>query len=495
MSKLKTEPYNFLPFRFKRRSDHVLLVNDVGEYYFLNNADFDLFVKHKIGLGSEEFHDLKSKNFIYTNSLPEIIELLATKFRTKHQFIYDFTTLHMFVVTYRCNQRCTYCHAASVDEISDKSYDMDYTTAKKSVEIAFKTPSPNIKIEFQGGEPLLNFDIVKEIVKYAKELNIYAGKNLDFVICTNLLNLNYKHLEFFKSENIVISTSLDGSCDIHNTCRKLRNGLGSYDIVVSHLSWAIEVLGSEMVSALMTVTPYNIRKLREVVNEYLDKGLTSIFLRKLNPFGFAYENKALGYYNLNEFIEAYKDALGYIIDLNLQGIFFPEVFATILLERILTPFSTGFVDLQSPTGAGLSGVIYDVNGDVYISDEARMLNRTTGNKKFCIGNVNENLWHEIFCNQNFRKIIASSCIDAIPGCSWCAYKPYCGADPVRNYFSEGNMTGNMANNDFCHKHKAIFDILFDYLKKNDDDIQDVFWSWITRRRINEIRTFYREEDL
>ena len=174
----------------------------------------------------------------------------------------------------------------------------------------------------------------------------------------------------------------------------------------------------------------------------------------------------------------YKKALDYIIKINREGIFFPEEFATILLKRILTPFSTGFVDLQSPSGAGISAVAYETNGDVYVADEGRMLAKNSGDKTFCIGNVNHDNFNQIFCSDKLIEIARQSTIEAVPGCAWCAYQPYCGCDPVRNYIQFGTFGTTNSQTDFCHKHKALFDILFDYLYQEDDATMDVFWSWI-----------------
>jgi sulfatase maturation enzyme AslB (radical SAM superfamily) len=180
--------YKFLPFRFSQRTNGVLLTNEVGNYHFMSKNDFNSFVQKKLNEDSRQFFDLKSKCFLYNGFLSNIIEIQATQFRTKHQFLYNFTSLHMFVVTLRCNQRCSYCHASSQSEDSGAIYDMDKETAIKSVEIAFQSPSPAIKIEFQGGEPLLNFDIVKIIVEHAQRLNEIYNKELEFVICTNLVS-------------------------------------------------------------------------------------------------------------------------------------------------------------------------------------------------------------------------------------------------------------------------------------------------------------------
>ena len=107
----------------------------------------------------------------------------------------------------------------------------------------------------------------------------------------------------------------------------------------------------------------------------LNSDLNNVFLRALNPYGNAIKNKESLDYSTEEFVAAYKDVLNYIIELNKSGTNFIECYTTLFLSRILTPFSTGFVDLQSPSGAGISGVIYNYDGKIYPADEARMLSR------------------------------------------------------------------------------------------------------------------------
>lgn len=481
-----TKRYQLLPLQFARKNGRVLLTNEVGDFIYLEREIFADFVSHKLDK-TTEYYNLKSKAFLYDQSLPAIVDSLATRYRTRHRFLYEKTALHMFVVTLRCNQRCSYCHAASEGLGESEIFDMKPEAALKSVDFAFQSPSSNIKIEFQGGEPLLNFDIVKLIIEHAEKINAYHKKHVEFVICSNLIALTEEHLAFFKEKNVVISTSLDGAREYHDSCRKLHNGSGSFDLVIANIKKAQAILGKDRVSALLTVTPYNLYHLREVIDEYVKIGFTYIFIRKLNPFGFAYDCAEL-HYSTEQFISAYRDALDYIIELNQKGIFFSEAFSTILLSRILTPFSTGFVDLQSPTGAGISGLIYDSNGDIFISDEGRMLYRTKGDKRFCIGTVDETR-AKVFSNQDYVKIVEDSIIDAHPGCAWCVYKPYCGSDPVRNFSTQNDDIGHRPTSDFCKKHYAIFDLLFEYLSKKDKAIEDVFWSWITGRSFDEMRSF------
>jgi uncharacterized protein len=471
-------PYNFLPFMFRRLGKKFLLTNDVGNYCFVNDDQFNNFLNKTLQKDSNLYFDLISKNFIYNSDVEKVINSLSIAYKTKKKNLYDFTSLHMLVVTHRCNQKCSYCHATSESEDSGNRYDMDISTALKCVDMAFKSPSKHIKFEFQGGEPLLNFEVVKNVVEYANSLAAEFDKKLQFVICTNLTLINQNHLDFINENDVFLSTSLDGPKKIHDQCRKFRNGTGTYDVVIEKLRMVQDISGPDKVSALVTISTTNLNNFELVIDEYISAGLPSIFLRMLNPHGLAHNDwQALGYC-VDDFIKNYKKSLDYIIKINREGIFFPEEFATILLRRILTPFATGFVDLQSPSGAGISAVAYETNGDVYVADEGRMLAKNSGDKTFCIGNVKQNNFNQVFCSDKLIEIARQSTIEAVPGCAWCAYQPYCGCDPIRNYIQFGTFGTTNSQTDFCHKHKSLFDIFFDHLHQEDDATMDVFWSWI-----------------
>jgi uncharacterized protein len=238
----------------------------------------------------------------------------------------------------------------------------------------------------------------------------------------------------------------------------------------------------------LTISKTNIDHLGKVIDEYVRVGFKSIFLRALNPYGYAQKKSGERLqYSIEDYIGAYKDALKYIIDLNIKGQHFSESFSAILLTRILTPFATGFVDLQSPTGAGILGVIYNHDGSVYPCDEGRML-AAMGDNHFCLGNVYDNTYQEIFLNSKLKKIVTASCVETIPGCHSCVYQPYCGADPIRSYSQQKDKSyiGHMPTSEFCKKHKAILSHLFGLIRNSDEEVMDVFWSWITKRPYKEI---------
>ena len=113
----------------------------------------------------------------------------------------------------------------------------------KVIDMIFQSPTKRPKIEFQGGEPLLNWDVVVASVLYAEELARQQNRQVTFVICTNLTTITHEQLEFCKEHNIALSTSLDGGRDIHDACRKDKSGRGTYDAFMKKFDLAREMLG------------------------------------------------------------------------------------------------------------------------------------------------------------------------------------------------------------------------------------------------------------
>lgn len=471
-----------LPFRYEQiATDAFLITNDVGDYVILHESEIAELIKPEI-----EDENLKKKlmsKWLYCDdyNLPQVTEILATRYRTKKSFLFDFTALHMVIPTLYCNSHCIYCQVSSIEYGDKHKYMMDFKTAKKAVDLIFDSPSQYLKIEFQGGEPTLNFDIVRFIIRYAELKNAVKKRNLEFVICTNLLHVTRDQLEYLHKHNVHLSTSLDGPQDLHDFNRKMYGGESAYKRFIENLAMAREIYSDTTISALMTTTKESLKYGKRIVDSYIDNGFCSIFLRELNPFGVAEQNKELIGYNIHDFIKFYKDIIDYIIDLNLKGTFFVEDYTNLLLERIFTPFSTGFVDLQSPSGIGIGCAVYNYNGKVYVSDEGRMVGET-GDDTFAIGSCLENNYSEIFTNPNLENMIAEGGIlDNMAGCSNCAFLPYCGTDPVRNHVSTGSFRYGSYNTGTCLKNKYIFNMIFNYIHEGNTDVIKVFESWVYRK--------------
>ena len=409
--------YKIFPFNFEEIDNEILIVGLAGDFAFLSKDDFNAFIDYKLNQTSETYLLLKNKKFLADSKdgILNTIDMTATNYRAKKAFLRDFTSLHMMVITLRCNQTCKYCQVSSQEQEA-KQYDMSVETAYKVIDFIFKSPSVCIKIEFQGGESTLNWQVIKQSVLYAKEKNKFHKKILDFVICTNLTTNITAHIDFIKEHNIAISSSLDGDRIVHNKYRVYKNGDSTYDKVIKNLQDIRELYKYENIDCLMTTTAFSLKNTKRIIDEYIKLNFSGIFLRAINPYGFAVQHQNDFLYKADKFVEFYKEALDYILELNKQGVYFVEHYATLLLTRILTPFSTGFVDLQSPSGAGISGVIYDYDGNVYPADEARMLAQM-GDKYFVMGNVHKNSYKEVFSSDILQKIVNESCREVMPICN------------------------------------------------------------------------------
>ena len=190
---------------------------------------------------------------------------------------------------------------------------MKEDTADRALDFVFRSPSPDIKIEFQGGEPLLNFPMVQYIVEGAKRRNITAKRRLEFVIATNLAVVTSEMLDFCREHSILISTSLDGPEDLHNKNRP-RPGRDSYQRTIEGIERARAALGKDRVSALMTTTLASLDRVRDIIDEYVARDFTGIFLRPLSPYGFAVKTKWYAAYDTDRWLQFYFDGLDYVLN-------------------------------------------------------------------------------------------------------------------------------------------------------------------------------------
>ncbi len=470
--------YHLLPFRFSPLDDQrVVATNMVGEHLVVSRPILRQLVEHKLPSDSKEYKDFRAKHFVLDEMNEVAMDLLALKFRTKIKRLSDFTSLHIFVVSLRCEHSCPYCQVSRQSEDRD-AFDMSNEVAEKSLDLVFKSPSENIKIEFQGGEPLLNFDRIKQVVRSANERNKEYKKNLDFVIATNLALVNKEILEYCREHSIHISTSLDGPADLHNKNRP-RPGRDSYERVIEGINLVRDVLGKDQVSALMTTTEASLPRVRDIIDEYLKHDFAGIFLRFLSPYGFAIKTKSYRAYTTERWLDFYKEGLAYIIELNKKGIFFQEYYASTVLKKMLTSEDSGFVDLMNPAGIGIAAVVYNYDGSVHPSDESRML-AEMGDNTFLLGNVLTHSYEDIFSSAALLEPLQDSFTASVPMCNECAFEPYCGSDPVYHYAIHKDFVGKKPESDFCKRNMEIFRYLIS-LMEEDNFVRQMFFRWANGR--------------
>lgn len=471
-----TDDWQLLPFRFERLNGKVLVTNLVGEHLTLDAEDFEQLANKQLPVDSPLVRQLRAKHVIREPDERTPLTLLALKARTRYRRLAESTGLHIFVVSLRCEHSCPYCQVSRQSQDTER-YDMSLETAQRGLDLAFRSPSSQIKIEFQGGEPLLNFGLVEEVVRQAKERNRDHGKRLGFVIATNLALLTDEVLEFCARHDIYISTSLDGPADLHNKNRP-RPGRDSWERAVEGIHRVREALGVDHISALMTTTRRSLDRVHEIIDTYLELGLRGIFLRPLSPYGFAIKTKSYSAYDAELWLDFYREGLAYILELNRQGVDMTEYLSSVILKKMLTNQEPGYVDLTSPAGIGIGAIVYNYDGSVFASDEGRML-AEMGDDTFRIGHLETDSYEEIMTSEALLAPLEESFAPSAPMCSDCAFESYCGSDPVYHYATSGDFLGRKPESDFCRRNMAIFKHLLD-LYENEPFARRTFLSWAGR---------------
>lgn len=469
--------YKILPFKFDRlEKNNEILVNEVGDYIIVPNGTVEKIVNKRLdpNIDMDLYMNLVSNFFISPKTIDPLIDVIATRYRTKKSFLNYFSGLHIFVMTLRCNHSCQYCQVSRVTQ-DNIAFDISQANLDKAIDFMLLSPNPHLTMEFQGGEPLLVFPKIKYAIEQVQYKLNKDKQKVTFVICTNLSLVSNEILEFCKNNNILISTSLDGPEFIHNQNRKI-SGLNSYRMTIKGIKFAKDFLGDDSVSALLTISPFSINYPIEIVDEYFRQGFKDIFLRPISPYGYAIKNFSKNRFSVYDYLKFYKIALNRILDYNRAGKIFVENYTKILLEKILTPFSVGYVDLLSPAGLINNVIVFNYDGKVYPSDEARML-AEMGDSKFLLGDLQKDNYKDI-CFGNVAQDIAQNwSLESLAGCSECAFQCYCGADPVRYYSTQNDMYGFRPGSFHCVKNKEIIKYLIQLIDSNKE-IEDIFYSWL-----------------
>ncbi len=480
ISKKPQSPGKLVPFRFRELDGGVLLTSYFGDWTFVTREEFQgLYVGQ---LPAELESRLAEKNFIRDRV---DVDQLRERLRHKRRFLNYGPILHAMIVTLRCNETCVYCHAsrASMDQVQT---DMSRETAEKSVDLALQSTAPRITIEFQGGEPLANFPIVKHIIEYGIEKNRAYGKELEFTMVSNLALMTDEKLDYLVKNKVQICTSIDGPEKLHNKQRVLSTG-NAYQLAadwIKRINNRYVELGLDPVlyhvEALLTTTRAALDIPKQIIDTYVELGCRSIFLRPVDPFGFADKTQKTIDYQRERYQEFYHTAVDYIIELNKQGTQVLERFASIFLTKILTGDDPNFLDIRNPSGAGVGGLAYNYDGGVYISDEGRMLHEM-GDDAFLLGHVDSVKYRELMTHETVRAALIASNLDAQPDCVNCTYNTYCGIKPENNYTTHGSIQGRTRENAICQVHKGIQDYLFTKLHQADPTTLEIFRRWTTIR--------------
>ena len=473
-----------VPFRYRAiEADGawpILLTSVFGDWVFVSREEFTALYSGDLPAALRA--KLAGANFL-RDSLD--LDLAASRLADRKRFLDFGPILHIMVVTLRCNETCVYCHASRAD-MDRVDTDMSPETAEKAVELALSSTTPRITIEFQGGEPLANFPVVKHIIEYALAKNRAYGKEVEFTMVSNLSLMTEEKLDYLIEHKVQICTSVDGPEKLHNKQRILVQGNAYQEAArwIERINERYIEMGLDPVlyhvEALLTTTRAALDIPREIVDTYVALGCRTIFLRPVDPFGFAGKSAKTVDYEREKYLRFYREATDYILELNQRGTQVLERYASIFLTKILTGADPNFLDIRNPGGGGVGCLTYNYDGGVFISDEGRMLHES-GDDTFLLGHVDSARYRQLMTHETVRASLLASNLDALPDCVNCAYNPYCGVKPEQNYRTQGSIHGRMRDSTWCAVHKGIQDYLFEKLHSADEATLEAFRRWTTVR--------------
>lgn len=455
-------------FRFKPFHGKILLTNDAGQHCFLAKEEFQSFVAGKLPKDTVAYKLLEERYFCKDAATEVYLRRAVNAVRENHAYLFSPTELFILAITNQCNERCLYCQANG----GASAAKMDLNTARKIVERISETPACSVSIEFQGGEPLTNLPVIKEVVAYSKEC--LKNKSVEYSLVSNLSLVNDEIADFIADNGINVSTSLDGPQWLHEFNRPCAIPGGSFNAMLKGKQ-LLEKRGLR-VGAIQTTTRASLNAAKEIVQAYIDTGFDSIFLRPLTMLGAAKQRWHEIGYTPEEFLSFYKAGLEEIIAANKAGIAISERHASIFLQKILACTSPNYMELRSPCGAALGQLAFTSSGNVYTCDEGRMV-AEMGDEAFRLGNVFENGYEEWIEHPSCKATCQASLLENIPACCDCAYQPYCGVCPVVNYALTGSIYANQPNNDRCKVYRGMLDILFEKILENNSEVMKIFYDW------------------
>ncbi len=462
-AELNDKEYELNHYRSKQLNNGKYMVTvDSGDWIILSKKKYGLLVKNRLKDDFFLYSILKDKHVVLTDDNKDDY---VRKLRGRYSHVFSSPSLHIVAVTRRCNQSCVYCHA-NASPGDDKSLDMGIETAKKTVDFIFQSPNRNITIEFQGGEPLLNFEAVKYIVEYAEKLNKSHKKNLLMSLVSNLTAMDESKLEFLMKHRVGLCTSLDGPAHVHDKNRRFVDGRGTYKQTVRWIN-TIKKKYHYPLDALMVTTRASLPYPEEIVDEYLKHGFDQIQIRPMLNLGHAQGNMDKIGFSAEEYIGFWKKAMDHILEINGKTLVI-ERLSGYMLSKILHRNISNFVDLNSPCGAVISTLAYDHDGNIFSCDEGRQYDM------FRLGTVDMKMTG-LFESSQAQSMVRCSVNDCVL-CDNCVWKPYCGICPVCNYAESGSLIPKLPISQRCR----ILDAMFMYLieKIQEEKHNNVFFRWV-----------------
>lgn len=454
---MKIQPFNFETFT----DGSSFLSNDAGFHSFLEKNQLISLIDTGTTGHPEIDKQLESKLFISSEDLVDLTSAAIGSAMGKSLMQQlSFRPIFMVVPTLRCDHSCRYCQVSRAS-ITAKDFDLDESFIPHIIDSIKLLSTPPYKIEIQGGEPLLRFDLIKLIYEQAE--SILFPDTFEMVIASSLSLLDEEMLEWAKPKKVIFSTSLDGDQLVHDRNRILSTN-SSYLLASEAIKRIQRTLGPNRVSTVTTVTDALLDNPDSILKAHLELGLNDLFIRPISPYGFAKNKSSPVSYSMTKYLSFYEKLLVSIEKYNKEGASFVEHSAAIHLKRVFNPGFSHYADLKSPSGVILNCILFNYDGKVYGSDESRMLQKVFKDVNFSAGPIEK---PEFVKSDYYRTVIAQSFNFNQPGCDTCAFQPFCGSDPCQNISMQGEPVGDKSLSTFCQYHKGMFRLLLNHISSNN----------------------------
>ena len=382
-----------------------------------------------------------------------------------------------FQVTDACNLRCTYCY-----QINKGTHSMPFEVAQKFIDMLLENDENTqqyldtktcdaIVIEFIGGEPFLEVDLMDQIMEYFIKRMIETDHpwqyNWRISISSNgTLYFDPKVQAFIKKwmEHLSFNISIDGNKQLHDACRIFPDGTGSYDKAIAAVRHYVDVLGGKMGSK-MTLSPANVMYTFDAVKGLIEQGYKEINLNCVFEKGWEEKDATILYKQLEQLSD-------YILENNLED----ELYISMYEENLFHPKDKN--DTQNWCGGNGAMISVDWKGDIYPC--IRYMESSLGNniEPIIIGNVNDGIMTNAKCRncimtlKGVNRINQSTeeCINCpiAEGCAWCqAY----------NYQDSGDFHHRATYICIMHKARALANCYFWnlYYWKHNENIRFKLW--------------------
>lgn len=325
-----------LPFTTRELGGLHLAVSRTGDHAFLNSHELDLLRNDPAGLPTDLRGTLQARFFVGTRDAGiGQRRLIASRIAAKRETVDVGPSLHIIVPTLQCAHSCRYCQVSR--SLGDEGHAMTEADLDAACDSILQSHAPTLTVEFQGGDPLIRFDLIQRAVLRISDGNRARGRRIRFVIASTLHQLDAEMCDFLATHGVLLSTSIDGPPALHNRNRPIP-GRDSHERTLAGVALARSRLGPDAVSALMTTTRASLDQPEAIVDEYVRLGFHEIFLRPLSSYGFAKRNQAHLGYGIEAFIAFYRRGLERVLYWNRQGVPLREVYASILLNKALCTF-------------------------------------------------------------------------------------------------------------------------------------------------------------